>query len=107
MRNVIEMSGIAPEPGIQNFLIRLMIIRVRPHVVLQNCAARHDEGEHYRSHAYRAHGRLLQPPPEKKHERRANRGQQRNQIDVVEKKHVSTQPSALSFRQNDNLAADS
>ncbi len=79
----VEVPGVTAEPGIENFFVRLMIVRRSPIDVLQHGAASHQKRKHDRPDANRAHRPLLKPAPEKKHNRRADGREQRNQPDVV------------------------
>src|SRR5579883_2586454 len=57
--------------------------------VLVDGTAGEDEGESNRSDANGADGALLQLAAEEKHKDRAESGEKRDEIDVVEEKHIS------------------
>src|SRR5262249_1735215 len=78
---VSEMTGVAAKPGIHR-LIKGMGAGVSMRV-LPDRAARHDETESDHSYTHGAHGLLLQLLAEEEHERRAEGGQQRDEIDLV------------------------
>ncbi len=96
---IIHLPGIGTEPGIKHSLEGLIIVRRSiSRRVLPNRAASHQERQHHRSHANRAHRLLLQSPAKEKHNGGPNRRQQRDQIDVVEKHALSVlELLALSF----------
>ena len=79
----VEMPGVSAEPGVEDFLVRLMVVRGGPVGVLPHRAAGHQEREHDRADTDRAHRRLLQLAPKKEHDRRAEGGEERDQVDVV------------------------
>ncbi len=74
----VEVARVGTEPGIENGLIRLVVVRRGPIDVLQHRAASHQKRKNHRPDADRAHRSLLQPAPEKKHKSRADGREQRN-----------------------------
>ena len=92
---IIELAGIRSQPCVYDLLKRLpgsvSEFRVLPHR-----SARPDKRQHNRPDADRIDRRLLHLAAKKEHDRRANRGQQGYQPDVIEKYHLisSNQHSA-------------
>ena len=84
----IQVAGIGSEPGVEDLFKRLMIVSVGPTGVLHYRAAREQECEHDYPDADGIDRGFLHPPPEEEDDRRAERGQQRNQPNVVEENHV-------------------
>ena len=83
VRDVIQVPGVGAEPGVENSLIRLVVVRRSPVGILQDRAARHEECQDDRPNANGTHRRLLQLTPEEEHERRANSWQQRDEVYVL------------------------
>src|SRR6202140_4437241 len=83
MRDVSQVAGVGAEPGVEDRLIRLVVVRRSPVGILQDRAARHEECQDDRPNANGTHRRLLQLTPEEEHERRANSWQQRDEVYVL------------------------
>src|SRR5579885_1162381 len=82
-----QVARAGAEPGEHHYFERLAAgVGVG---VLVDGTAGEDEGESNRSDANGADGALLQLAAEEKHKDRAESGEKRDEIDVVEEKHIS------------------
>src|SRR5262249_43827628 len=106
LREEIQVTGAAAQPGVNDLLKRLMVMSVGPCVVFENCAARKQECEDNDTHAYYADGLLGELAAKEKHDCGAEGRQQGDQVDVVQEEQFSFWLLASSFRLNAKSVAD-
>ncbi len=95
--DVVQVAGVGAQPGVDDFLERLARVVVSVSRVLPDGAADEDERHGHRSHTDRADRTLPQLAAEEEHDGRAEGGEQRDQPDVVEEKHISRRSSVFSW----------